>query len=108
MTPVDSSLNMLAIELLQKQTGITITFEQWICAGVPLVVVFKPVAWLIITRVYDIPALPRETLSMYAKQLALSEKLSRGAMIKNGVSDYLAAVFFTQQAGLPLFAHWLN
>lgn len=52
MTPAGSSLNMLGIGLLQKSTGITITFIQWMMVGIPVVLVMIPLAWLLIVRIY--------------------------------------------------------
>ncbi len=173
MTPAGSSLNMLAIELLQKQTGITISFVTWMCVGIPLTAVFLPIAWFVITRIYDIPKLEKDTLTQYAEEIAPPKTLLRseriflriltcmvvlwvlsswfssidiyvvavigavlcflpglevlqpdsigkvinwdvlfvqgaalsmgGAMIKNGVSDWLAGIFFTRSGGLPLW-----
>ncbi|MDR0877522.1 MAG: anion permease, partial [Treponema sp.] len=34
MTPAGSSINLLAISLLEQHTGITITFVQWMAAGI--------------------------------------------------------------------------
>lgn len=51
-TPAGSSINLLALQLLEKQTGTTVTFVQWMCAGIPLVLVILPVAWLLIVKVY--------------------------------------------------------
>jgi len=51
-TPASSSLNLLAISLLEQYAGITIAFVHWMAIGIPLVVVLIPFAWLLMLRVY--------------------------------------------------------
>jgi sodium-dependent dicarboxylate transporter 2/3/5 len=51
MTPAGSSLNLLAITLLEEHAGQTITFVQWMAAGIPLNIILLPIAALIICAV---------------------------------------------------------
>ncbi|MEG1651292.1 MAG: SLC13 family permease [Oscillospiraceae bacterium] len=62
MTPAGSSLNLLAIGLLEQLTGETITFVQWMLVGIPLCAAMLPIAWAIIVKVYKPAEIPRETI----------------------------------------------
>lgn len=44
ITPVGSSINLLAISLLEEHTGQTITFVQWMLVGIPLALVLLPIS----------------------------------------------------------------
>lgn len=52
MTPAGSSINLLAIGLLEQFTGETITFVQWMGVGIPLTIIILPISWLIIVKIY--------------------------------------------------------
>ena len=52
MTPAGSSINLLAIGQLEALTGTTISFVQWMIAGVPLCLVMIPLSWWIMCKVY--------------------------------------------------------
>ena len=68
-TPASSSLNLLAIGLLEQYTGETIPFVQWMAIGIPLVVVFIPLAWLLMLKVYTPPQIDPETIRQYRGQI---------------------------------------
>jgi sodium-dependent dicarboxylate transporter 2/3/5 len=51
-TPAGSSINILGINLLQKAAGIDVTFLQWMCIGVPMVIILIPFAWWVLIKVY--------------------------------------------------------
>jgi sodium-dependent dicarboxylate transporter 2/3/5 len=51
LTPAGSSLNILALDLLQEHSGIRITFLQWMLCGIPITLVSVPFAWLLLTSV---------------------------------------------------------
>lgn len=75
MTPAGSSINLLAISLLEQQTGETISFVQWMCAGIPLAIVLIPLAWLIITAVYKPVAVDREKIKEFTDKIDVPKKL---------------------------------
>jgi len=60
-TPVGSTMNLLAIDLLAQHTGQTITFVQWMSVGVPLVMLILPVWWFLVCKIYK-PAEINETM----------------------------------------------
>ncbi len=49
-TPVGSGLNILTINLLEKETGVSINFMQWSMIGIPVAVILIFIAWLIISK----------------------------------------------------------
>ena len=50
-TPLGSPPNAIALGWLSDNTDISISFAQWMGVGMPVVVLFLPVAWLLLTRV---------------------------------------------------------
>jgi sodium-dependent dicarboxylate transporter 2/3/5 len=50
-TLIGTPPNLFLASFAQSQLGITIGFAQWLGVGVPLVLVFLPLAWLLLTRV---------------------------------------------------------
>ena len=47
-----SSINLLAIQLLEDHTGLTIAFVQWMVVGILLNILIIPMAWFLIMKVY--------------------------------------------------------
>lgn len=50
-TIIGTPPNLILAGFLQTQYGITVSFVRWLAVGLPLVVVFTPLAWLLMTRV---------------------------------------------------------
>ena len=50
-TIVGTTPNMFAVSFIENELGHSISFAQWMKIGVPLVVVFVPIIWLLMTRV---------------------------------------------------------
>lgn len=48
MTPVGSSVNILAISILEKNLNQNITFVQWMLIGIPVAILILPICWLLI------------------------------------------------------------
>ena len=65
MTPAGSSINMLAISMLEKYAGTTIPFVKWMIMGIPLTVVLLPVAWFLCVKVFKPAPLSREKINSY-------------------------------------------
>lgn len=51
-TSVGSSLNVLALSLLKEQTGIEVSFLQWLVAGLPLSLLVLLAAWGDLNQIY--------------------------------------------------------
>ena len=75
MTPVGSSINLLAISLLEEHTGQTITFVQWMLAGIPLTLVLLPIAWRLITIIYKPAEISSDMVRDFAATLEVPKKM---------------------------------
>lgn len=75
MTPVGSSINLLAISLLEEHTGQTITFVQWMLAGIPLALILLPIAWWRITIIYRPAEINPDMLKKFASTLEVPKKM---------------------------------
>lgn len=75
MTPAGSSINLLAIGLLEQFTGKTITFVQWMAVGIPLTVFVLPVAWFLMVKVYKPAEINKEMVTKFINTLDVPEKM---------------------------------
>jgi len=73
-TPASSSLNLLALSLLEQHTGITIGFVQWMALGVPMVVILIPIAWWIMVRVYKPVHIDESMILKFKEDIAMQVK----------------------------------
>ena len=56
-TIIGTAPNLFVVSFMQEQLGYTISFSRWMIIGVPLVLVFVPCAWWVLTRwVYPVKA----------------------------------------------------
>jgi sodium-dependent dicarboxylate transporter 2/3/5 len=76
MTPAGSSINLLAISMLEQHTGKTITFLQWMAAGIPLSVIALPIAWKLICVAYKPAEIDPRTVRAFVTNLAIPEKIT--------------------------------
>ena len=76
MTPAGSSINLMAIGLLEQFTGETITFVQWMCAGIPLTILILPVAWWLIVRIYKPVEINGRMVQNFIKSLDVPPKMN--------------------------------
>jgi sodium-dependent dicarboxylate transporter 2/3/5 len=76
MTPAGSSINLLTIGLLEQHTGQTITFVQWMAAGIPLTLMTLPIAWLLVCRVYKPAEISPQMARDFINNLEVPEKIS--------------------------------
>lgn len=50
MTPAGSSINILALYLLEEYTETGVTFVEWMLFGVPVTIVLLPISWFILIK----------------------------------------------------------
>lgn len=50
-TPAGSSFNVVAMNILQKATGASVSFLDWVIVALPVVIVMVPVTWFFITQI---------------------------------------------------------
>jgi len=53
MTPAGSSINVLALDLLERFSGIRVGFVDWMAYGVPVVIMVLPLCWYILIKTFD-------------------------------------------------------
>ena len=76
ITPVGSSLNVYAITMLEKLTGNSISFVQWLCAGIPLAIFALPVAWILILKIFAPREVDAGTMRSFLNSLAVPDEVS--------------------------------
>lgn len=52
MTPAGSSINVLALYLMEEYAGSRVSFVQWMVFGVPIAAVLLPITWLILVKTF--------------------------------------------------------
>lgn len=85
MTPAGSSINLLAIGILEKNTGFTVRFVEWMLFGIPMAVALLPIAWFICTKVFKPQPLEREKLQVYLDSVSFDSTLSKKEFYVLGV-----------------------
>jgi len=76
MTPIGSSINLLALSELEAHTGMTITFVQWMAVGVPIAIVTLPVAWFFILKIHKPTEISSEMVKNFIDNLEVPQKVS--------------------------------
>lgn len=93
LTPAGTSVNLLAIELLEQHTGIRVTFLQWMLYGVPITIVSLPFTWLLLTRAFKIPALEAPAIADFEEQL--NESIPKKIAFKEKYVLVVIMIMFT-------------
>lgn len=75
MTPAGSSVNLIAISQLENITGSTVSFVQWMCAGIPLAIVLIPLAWLLMMKVYKPAQINMEMVERFIVSLNIPQRM---------------------------------
>lgn len=75
MTPAGSSVNLMAISLLEDLTGQTIPFVLWMCAGIPLAAVMIPLAWFLIVKIYRPVPVDEARIRGFAEELGVPDRM---------------------------------
>lgn len=76
MTPAGSSINMIAISLLQKNAGITVPFVTWMLFGIPISIVILPFAWWVCCKVFRPAPLDASKIRGYIDSVEIDKKMS--------------------------------
>ena len=101
MTPAGSSINMLAISMLEKYTGTTLSFVQWMGLGIPLTLAVLPLAWLLFIRIYRPAPLAEEKIKAY-----VDRKLSELPPHMTGKERYVLLVLLVMLV-LWILSSWI-
>ncbi len=103
-TIVGTAPNLFLVSFIEQQMGVTISFARWMLIGVPLVAVFVPLCWLVLTRF--VFCLPKKPLEGMAEAIALQ----RQDLKPFGQAEQLTLTVFVLTAGAwvcrPLLSAW--
>jgi len=75
-TPVGSTMNLLALDLLMEYTGQTIAFVHWMAIGIPVVALILPVAWILIYKIYKPADIRAEMITVFVERMDIPPKMS--------------------------------
>jgi sodium-dependent dicarboxylate transporter 2/3/5 len=87
-TLIGTPPNLLLVAFLEEEYGLRISFVRWMAVGLPLVIVFLPVTWLLLTKVIFRVRLPRIP---GGRELMRSELRAQGPMSRG--EWFVLAVF---------------
>ena len=76
LTPVGSSINILALNILEKYNGETVSFLQWMGISVPVVLLILPMAWFVLIKIYKPGAIDAEAKKIFCDNLGVEKKIS--------------------------------
>ena len=99
-TPVGSTMNLLALELLEEYTGLTISFVQWMSIGIPIALLILPVAWLLIYHIYKPAEINFDLVQSFIKKLDIPPKLC--------VKEKKALAITSSMLVLWILSSWVN
>lgn len=78
MTPAGSSLNLLAISMLNDYTGHTVTFVQWMSVGIPVAILVLPLSWMILVKIHPPSEIKKEDLTAFIDGFHIPDKFTAG------------------------------
>ncbi|MBN2040804.1 MAG: DASS family sodium-coupled anion symporter [Spirochaetes bacterium] len=78
MTPAGSSLNILALDILKQNTGITISFIQWMVIGIPVALILLPVTWWVLLKIYKPSEMKKEEIDRFFKNTDIPARMQTG------------------------------
>lgn len=75
-TPCGTAINILAIDLLQQNAGITITFLQWMIVGVPVAIIMMLISYFALVFMWKPEEIPEYAIVALQESVGESTKLS--------------------------------
>lgn len=69
ITPAGSSINLLAISLLEEYAGTSITFVQWMAFGIPMTILMLPLAWSLACLIFRPAEIDSQRSHAFIKKL---------------------------------------
>lgn len=76
MTPAGSPINLIGIGLLEAYNGTTISFVNWMLAGIPLAIVILPIAWFLILKAYKPAPVSKEKVASFVEKMDIPAKMT--------------------------------
>lgn len=75
-TPAGSSVNILALFLLEEHAGITISFVKWMVMGIPICLILLPIMWWILMKMFKPEKIDQKVLEPVLNSIDVPEKLT--------------------------------
>lgn len=100
ITPVGSSVNILALSLLENQTGVRISFVQWMAMGFPVALIAIPVCWLLLKRLDANVKLEKNETEKILSELHQCEK--------TGSKDFRALLYIGTMLAFWIASSWVE
>ncbi len=75
-TPAGSSINILALFLLEQNAGITISFLEWMAFGVPIAVLTIPISSYVLLKLFKPDAISAESINIILERTTVKEPLT--------------------------------
>ena len=97
-TLIGTPPNLFLASFARESLGTNISFVEWLAIGLPLVAVFLPIAWLLLTRVLFPPDVDRERLDLVlrAEHTISLGPVSRGEIVTLAVFVVTALAWITR------------
>lgn len=77
-TPAGTSINLMAMFLLEEAAGVHITFLNWMIMALPMVILMVPICWLTIVNIYKPEPIRRaDTISIHNEVAELGPMSAR-------------------------------
>jgi sodium-dependent dicarboxylate transporter 2/3/5 len=77
MTPAGSSINILTLNLLEAQSGIRVSFFEWMLYGIPITVVVVPICWFILVKMFKPEDIRPEIVAEFMADDTVPAKMGR-------------------------------
>ncbi len=75
MTPVGSSVNLIALQQLENAGYSSVGFVQWMCFAVPMAVILLPIAWLLICKVFKPVQVTKNQINGFVDSMNIPKKV---------------------------------
>jgi sodium-dependent dicarboxylate transporter 2/3/5 len=76
MTPAGSSINVLALDLLEKYSGIRVGFVTWMAYGIPVAMVILPLCWYILVKIFKPENVDQHIVDSFLYNKKIPEKFT--------------------------------
>ena len=102
MTPAGSSINLIAMSQLESHTGMSVSFVQWMAAGIPMAVVLLPLAWFLAMKVYKPVPVTNEMIDTFVAHM------SAHIPAKMGIQEKKVLIIICSMLGLWIASSWIS
>lgn len=76
ITPVGSTVNILAMNALESITGQSVGFLQWVAYGLPFAIVMLPLCWYILIKLYKPVEIDKQNLEKFIESIDVPKKFT--------------------------------